>query len=95
MHTYYALMAAALLSLIGISMNQAHFLSTLLSLETMTLILFLLMALPPLCWTNMVLTPMLMMSMCACEAGAGLTLMTVTTRKHANDQLANLNLLKC
>nr|YP_626415.1 NADH dehydrogenase subunit 4L [Xenagama taylori]AAY57826.1 NADH dehydrogenase subunit 4L [Xenagama taylori] len=95
MHLHFTLTTTIFMSLIGISTNQLHLMSTLLSIEAMTLILFLLMTLPPLSCTNMTMIPVILMALGACEASAGLTLMTITKQKNATDHMTNLNLLKC
>nr|YP_008758298.1 NADH dehydrogenase subunit 4L [Phrynocephalus przewalskii]AGX85226.1 NADH dehydrogenase subunit 4L [Phrynocephalus przewalskii]ATV96518.1 NADH dehydrogenase subunit 4L [Phrynocephalus frontalis] len=95
MYVYFTTTSAFLLSLLGISMNRAHLMSMLLCMESMTLILFLSMATSSINNTNTTSTPIIMIALGACEASAGLTLMTITTQKNTNDHVKNLNLLKC
>nr|YP_009108196.1 NADH dehydrogenase subunit 4L [Phrynocephalus helioscopus]AIU56758.1 NADH dehydrogenase subunit 4L [Phrynocephalus helioscopus] len=95
MQTYFTTISAFLLSLIGISTNRAHLMSMLLCMESMTLILFLSMAASSINNTNTTSITIIMIAMGACEASAGLTLMTITTQKNTNDYVKNLNLLKC
>nr|QIC50525.1 NADH dehydrogenase subunit 4L [Phrynocephalus axillaris] len=92
---YFTTTSAFLLSLIGISTNRTHLMSMLLCMETMTLILFLSMATSSINNTNTMSITIIMIAMGACEASAGLTLMTITTQKNTNDYVKNLNLLMC
>nr|QTE20697.1 NADH dehydrogenase subunit 4L [Odorrana macrotympana] len=83
-------------ALAGLSFHRMHLLSALLCLEGMMLVIFLGLGL----WPNQLLlspfmAPLIMLTMSACEAGLGLSLMIATARSHGNDNLKTLNLLQC
>nr|YP_010937932.1 NADH dehydrogenase subunit 4L [Odorrana nasuta]WKY31459.1 NADH dehydrogenase subunit 4L [Odorrana nasuta] len=82
--------------LAGLSFHRMHLLSALLCLEGMMLVIFIGLTL----WPNELtstpfVAPLVMLTMSACEAGLGLSLMVATARSHGNDNLKNLNLLQC
>nr|YP_010365439.1 NADH dehydrogenase subunit 4L [Paramesotriton fuzhongensis]YP_010598559.1 NADH dehydrogenase subunit 4L [Paramesotriton labiatus]UOU84679.1 NADH dehydrogenase subunit 4L [Paramesotriton fuzhongensis]WAK99282.1 NADH dehydrogenase subunit 4L [Paramesotriton labiatus] len=95
--TLFVAMSAFALSATGLMLHRTHFLSALLCLEGMMLTMFIAMAV----WTTQMntwhhfLTPMLLLTMSACEASTGLALMVATTRTHGTDHLKNLSLLQC
>nr|AGN71480.1 NADH dehydrogenase subunit 4L [Pristimantis thymelensis] len=99
MMTYqsWLLSATFFLSLLGLSFHRAHLLSALLCLEGMMLSIFIGLAL----WTTKMsssftaMLPVVMLTMSACEAGLGLSLMIATARTHGSDNLNTLNLLQC
>nr|YP_009138363.1 NADH dehydrogenase subunit 4L [Leiopelma hochstetteri]AII41077.1 NADH dehydrogenase subunit 4L [Leiopelma hochstetteri] len=86
-----------ILGLIGLALHRTHLLSALLCLEGMMLSLFIGLSL----WTTQLssltsnLTPMLILTLSACEASTGLALMVAASRTHGTDNLHNLNLLQC
>nr|QOJ44919.1 NADH dehydrogenase subunit 4L [Allobates sp. Huanuco] len=96
-HEPWLLSTAFFLSLLGLSFHRAHLLSALLCLEGMMLSLFLGTAL----WTlkfSMIpsaMFPLIILTLSACEAGLGLSLMIATARSHGSDNLNLLNLLQC
>nr|AIP86837.1 NADH dehydrogenase subunit 4L [Hylarana nigrovittata] len=82
--------------LAGLAFHRMHLLSALLCLEGMMLTIFVGLSL----WPNQLsstslMTPLIMLTMSACEAGLGLSLMVATARSHGNDNLKTLNLLQC
>nr|YP_009228360.1 NADH dehydrogenase subunit 4L [Pelophylax cf. bedriagae MPFC1082]AKQ19789.1 NADH dehydrogenase subunit 4L [Pelophylax cf. bedriagae MPFC1082] len=82
--------------LMGLSFHRMHLLSALLCLEGMMLTIFIGLSL----WPNQLsitplMAPLVMLTMSACEAGLGLSLMVATARSHGNDNLKTLNLLQC
>nr|AKN10620.1 NADH dehydrogenase subunit 4L [Odorrana schmackeri]ARO35566.1 NADH dehydrogenase subunit 4L [Odorrana schmackeri] len=82
--------------LAGLSFHRMHLLSALLCLEGMMLVIFVGLSL----WPNQLASspfsaPLIMLTMSACEAGLGLSLMVATARSHGNDSLKTLNLLQC
>nr|AGN71323.1 NADH dehydrogenase subunit 4L [Leptophryne borbonica] len=85
------------LSLLGLSFNRTHLLSALLCLEGMMLSIFIGLSL----WAikyfliTPLLYPVVMLTMSACEASLGLSLMIATARSHGSDNLNTLNLLQC
>nr|QMQ99290.1 NADH dehydrogenase subunit 4L [Aplastodiscus arildae] len=85
------------LGLLGLSLHRTHLLSALLCLESMMLSIFLGLALLTLKLSLMTPTayPVIMLTMSACEAGLGLSLMIATARTHGSDNLNTLNLLQC
>nr|YP_010481006.1 NADH dehydrogenase subunit 4L [Rhinella marina]UBQ34082.1 NADH dehydrogenase subunit 4L [Rhinella marina]UVN16282.1 NADH dehydrogenase subunit 4L [Rhinella marina] len=86
-----------MLSLIGLSFHRAHLLSALLCLEGMMLSIFIGLSLWALKFTLIapLMYPIVMLTMSACEAGLGLSLMIATARSHGSDNLNTLNLLQC
>nr|QOJ45146.1 NADH dehydrogenase subunit 4L [Allobates talamancae] len=96
-HESWLLSTTFLLSLLGLSFHRAHLLSALLCLEGMMLSLFIGLTLwsmkSSLISSNMF--PVIILTMSACEAGLGLSLMIATARSHGSDNLNSLNLLQC
>nr|QBA55911.1 NADH dehydrogenase subunit 4 [Pithecopus megacephalus] len=96
-HESWLLSTTFLLGLLGLSFNRTHLLSALLCLESMMLAIFIGLSL----WAlkSLLVSPMLyslvMLTMSACEAGLGLSLMIATARTHGSDNLNTLNLLQC
>nr|YP_423931.1 NADH dehydrogenase subunit 4L [Gekko gecko]AAQ93002.1 NADH dehydrogenase subunit 4L [Gekko gecko] len=86
-----------MLSLLGLALNRKHLVSALLCIESMMLTLFMMLTInfQTLLLTNNSMQPIILLTFAACEAGAGLALLTASTRTHAATQLKNLNLLKC
>uniref|UniRef100_UPI00165FECB3 NADH dehydrogenase subunit 4L n=1 Tax=Stylocidaris reini TaxID=1986297 RepID=UPI00165FECB3 len=84
------------LGLIGILLNRLHFLSILLCLELLLISLFIGIAL----WNINLLLPqnttfnLLLLTLSACEASLGLSLMVAFSRTHSSDLVASLNLLQ-
>nr|AMP87993.1 NADH dehydrogenase subunit 4L [Microhyla butleri] len=84
------------IALLGLAFHRTHLLSALLCLEAMMLTIFIGLAI----WPNhlspsMTLAPLIMLTLSACEAAMGLSLMIATARAHGNDNLKTLNLLRC
>uniref|UniRef100_UPI0022DCDC8C NADH dehydrogenase subunit 4L n=1 Tax=Tripneustes kermadecensis TaxID=2004905 RepID=UPI0022DCDC8C len=84
------------LGLMGILLNRLHFLSVLLCLELLLISLFIGIAI----WNNNVGTHqnttfnLLLLTLSACEASIGLSLMVALSRTHSSDLVTNLNLLR-
>nr|ALP29937.1 NADH dehydrogenase subunit 4L [Strauchbufo raddei] len=93
----WLLFSTFMLSLIGLSFHRAHLLSALLCLEGMMLSIFIGLGLWALKFTLIapLMYPVIMLTMSACEAGLGLSLMIATARSHGSDNLSTLNLLQC
>nr|AVY52440.1 NADH dehydrogenase subunit 4L [Oreolalax jingdongensis] len=95
--THLSFCSAFILGLIGLTFHRTHLLSALLCLEGTMLSLYLASSL----WSTSLsipmssISPMLILTFSACEAGTGLALMVATTRTYGNDKLHNLNLLQC
>nr|YP_010485769.1 NADH dehydrogenase subunit 4L [Dexistes rikuzenius]UVW81915.1 NADH dehydrogenase subunit 4L [Dexistes rikuzenius] len=95
--THFAFSSAFFLGLTGLAFHRSHLLSALLCLEGMMLSLFIGLSL----WTlqldstNFSASPLLLLAFSACEASAGLALLTATARTHGTDRLQSLNLLQC
>nr|YP_003934384.1 NADH dehydrogenase subunit 4L [Phrynoderma hexadactylum]BAJ21263.1 NADH dehydrogenase subunit 4L [Phrynoderma hexadactylum] len=82
--------------LMGYSFHRMHLLSTLLCLEGMMVVIFLALSLWPAQFNpSLLMSPLIMLTLSACEAGLGLSLMIATARSHGNDNLKTLNLLQC
>nr|AGN71238.1 NADH dehydrogenase subunit 4L [Hyalinobatrachium fleischmanni] len=96
-HESWILSATFFLSILGLSFHRTHLLSALLCLEGMMLSIFLGLGLwaMKLSTTSSMMFPVLMLTMSACEAGLGLSLMIATARTHGTDDLNTLNLLQC
>ncbi|YP_009251198.1 NADH dehydrogenase subunit 4L (mitochondrion) [Anomaloglossus baeobatrachus] len=96
-HEPWLLSTTFFLGLLGLSFHRTHLLSALLCLEGMMLSLYLGLAL----WTAKMtmmssgMFPVIMLTLSACEAGLGLSLMIATARSHGSDNLNSLNLLQC
>nr|CAE48111.1 NADH4L protein [Duttaphrynus melanostictus] len=93
----WLLSSTFMLSLFGLSFHRAHLLSALLCLEGMMLSIFIGLSLWALKFTLItpLMYPVIMLTMSACEAGLGLSLMIATARSHGSDNLNTLNLLQC
>nr|YP_009024577.1 NADH dehydrogenase subunit 4L [Amolops ricketti]YP_009107524.1 NADH dehydrogenase subunit 4L [Amolops wuyiensis]AHL84097.1 NADH dehydrogenase subunit 4L [Amolops ricketti]AIP86809.1 NADH dehydrogenase subunit 4L [Amolops wuyiensis]AIP92355.1 NADH dehydrogenase subunit 4L [Amolops wuyiensis]AIU44439.1 NADH dehydrogenase subunit 4L [Amolops wuyiensis] len=90
------LLSMFMIVLMGLSFHRMHLLSALLCLEGMMLTIFMGLSLwPNQLITSSLLAPLIMLTMSACEAGLGLSLMVATARSHGNDNLNTLNLLQC
>nr|CCD57281.1 NADH dehydrogenase subunit 4L [Deirochelys reticularia] len=94
---HFSYFSAFIISMMGFSLHQIHLILTLLCLESMMLSLYIALSLWPiqLQISSFMLTPMLMLSFSACEAGMGLSLLVASSRTHGSDHLQNLNLLQC
>nr|WID86974.1 NADH dehydrogenase subunit 4L [Anomaloglossus rufulus] len=96
-HESWLLSTTFFLGLLGLSFHRTHLLSALLCLEGMMLSLYIGLSL----WTTKMtlissgMFPVIMLTMSACEAGLGLSLMIATARSHGSDNLNSLNLLQC
>nr|YP_009532272.1 NADH dehydrogenase subunit 4L [Mantella baroni]AYA43935.1 NADH dehydrogenase subunit 4L [Mantella baroni] len=82
--------------LLGLCFHRTHLLSTLLCLEGLMLTIYIGLSL----WPNQLsavslASPLIMLTLSACGAGLGLSLMIATARSHGNDNLKTLNLLQC
>nr|YP_009000550.1 NADH dehydrogenase subunit 4L [Hemisus marmoratus]BAO42905.1 NADH dehydrogenase subunit 4L [Hemisus marmoratus] len=83
------------LVMIGLSFHRLHLLSALLCLEGMMLVIFIGLSM----WPNNLtifplMAPLTMLTMSACEASLGLSLMIALARSHGSDNLKTLNLLQ-
>nr|YP_009711371.1 NADH dehydrogenase subunit 4L [Plestiodon tunganus]QGA46913.1 NADH dehydrogenase subunit 4L [Plestiodon tunganus] len=94
---YFTFNAAFMLGILGLSLHRTHLVSALLCIEAMMLALF--SALTVMSSTLQLpattMTPILLLTFSACEAGTGLALLVATSRTHGTDHLQNLNLLQC
>nr|QOJ44996.1 NADH dehydrogenase subunit 4L [Allobates insperatus] len=96
-HEPWLLSTTFFLSILGLSFHRTHLLSALLCLEGVMLSLFIgstLWALKS-TMTQSAMFPLIILTMSACEAGLGLSLMIATARSHGSDNLNLLNLLQC
>nr|YP_009473020.1 NADH dehydrogenase subunit 4L [Hyloxalus subpunctatus]ASV64506.1 NADH dehydrogenase subunit 4L [Hyloxalus subpunctatus] len=96
-HEPWLLTTTFFLSLLGLSFHRSHLLSALLCLEGMMLSLFIGLSLWMVKLTPLFsgMHPVIMLTLSACEAGLGLSLMIATARSHGSDNLNSLNLLQC
>nr|UBD07184.1 NADH dehydrogenase subunit 4L [Adelastes hylonomos] len=84
------------LAISGLAFHRSHLLSALLCLEAMMLSIFISFTV----WPNnldqsMLMAPLIILTLSACGAALGLSLMIATARTHGTDKLKTLNLLKC
>nr|YP_009424003.1 NADH dehydrogenase subunit 4L [Rana omeimontis]YP_010248042.1 NADH dehydrogenase subunit 4L [Rana dabieshanensis]YP_010295448.1 NADH dehydrogenase subunit 4L [Rana hanluica]YP_010593076.1 NADH dehydrogenase subunit 4L [Rana zhenhaiensis]ANW37071.1 NADH dehydrogenase subunit 4L [Rana omeimontis]QRK25824.1 NADH dehydrogenase subunit 4L [Rana omeimontis]QTK13761.1 NADH dehydrogenase subunit 4L [Rana dabieshanensis]UMO93234.1 NADH dehydrogenase subunit 4L [Rana hanluica]WAB70211.1 NADH dehyd len=94
MTIFLAMMFSIVLA--GLSFHRMHLLSALLCLEGMMLTIFMGLSLWPNHLTlNPLMSPLIMLTLSACEAALGLSLMIATARSHGTDNLKTLNLLQC
>nr|YP_448837.1 NADH dehydrogenase subunit 4L [Indotestudo elongata]AAY62454.1 NADH dehydrogenase subunit 4L [Indotestudo elongata]ABF83444.1 NADH dehydrogenase subunit 4L [Indotestudo elongata] len=95
--THFNCYSAFIINIMGLSLHRTHLILTLLCLEGMMLSLFISLSVWPiqLQISSLMLTPMLMLSFSACEAGMGLSLLVASSRTHGSNYLQNLNLLQC
>nr|APG38421.1 NADH dehydrogenase subunit 4L [Kaloula sp. NE Mindanao] len=92
----FILITTFFIALTGLAFHRAHLLSALLCLETMMLTIFIGMAMWPNNLTpSMLMAPLIMLTLSACEAAMGLSLMIATARSHGTDKLKTLHLLQC
>nr|AKH60245.1 NADH dehydrogenase subunit 4L [Sphenodon punctatus]AKH60257.1 NADH dehydrogenase subunit 4L [Sphenodon punctatus]AKH60269.1 NADH dehydrogenase subunit 4L [Sphenodon punctatus]AKH60281.1 NADH dehydrogenase subunit 4L [Sphenodon punctatus]AKH60305.1 NADH dehydrogenase subunit 4L [Sphenodon punctatus] len=88
---------AFMTSMMGLSLQRSHLISALLCLEGMMLTLFLMLT----TWateqqsTLLFSALMMLLTLSACGAGTGLSLLVTTTRTHGSSNMNNLNLLQC
>nr|ASV48064.1 NADH dehydrogenase subunit 4L [Dendrobates leucomelas] len=96
-HEPWLLFTTIFLILLGLSFHRSHLLSALLCLEGMMLSLMIGIDLWTTKLTSLISTmfPITMLSLSACGAGLGLSLMIATARSHGSDNLNSLNLLQC
>nr|APG38410.1 NADH dehydrogenase subunit 4L [Kaloula mediolineata] len=92
----FILITTFFIALMGLAFHRTHLLSALLCLEAMMLTIFIGMAMWPNNLTpSMLMAPLIMLTLSACEAAMGLSLMIATARSHGNDNLKALHLLRC
>nr|YP_010963415.1 NADH dehydrogenase subunit 4L [Echinocrepis rostrata]WNL54527.1 NADH dehydrogenase subunit 4L [Echinocrepis rostrata] len=84
------------LGIIGVLLNRLHFLSILLCLELLLISLFIGIAILNIKTGTLQNTifNLLLLTISACEASLGLSLMVALSRTHSSDLVANLNLLQ-
>ncbi|YP_009128615.1 NADH dehydrogenase subunit 4L (mitochondrion) [Falco rusticolus] len=89
--------SAFTLSSLGLTLHRTHLISALLCLESMMLSMYIALSVLPTenQAASLTLTPILMLTFSACEAGTGLAMLVASTRTHGSDHLHNLNLLQC
>nr|AGZ18937.1 NADH dehydrogenase subunit 4L [Dermophis mexicanus] len=91
----FTICSAFMISLTGLVLHRTHLLSALICLEGLMLSLFSGLAL----WcmhtgsTMLSISPMIMLTLSACEASTGLAILVATTRTHGSDVMQTLNLL--
>nr|BBD20494.1 NADH dehydrogenase subunit 4L [Cyrtodactylus auribalteatus] len=83
--------------LLGLALHRKHLVSALLCLEALLLTLFVSIALTSQTTANpnTTMQPIILLTLAACEAGTGLSLLVATARTHASNHMKNLNLLTC
>nr|YP_007374581.1 NADH dehydrogenase subunit 4L [Caecilia volcani]ACS37035.1 NADH dehydrogenase subunit 4L [Caecilia volcani] len=93
----FIIYATFTMSLMGLAFHRAHLLSALICLEGMMLSLFVGLALWLTLMESTVTTiyPMVLLTLSACEAGTGLSILVATARTHGSDLMQNMNILQC
>nr|YP_010997038.1 NADH dehydrogenase subunit 4L [Aburria aburri]QXU59834.1 NADH dehydrogenase subunit 4L [Aburria aburri] len=95
--SHFSFYSAFTFSSLGLAFHRTHLISALLCLESMMLSMYI----PLSTWSienqmsSFTLTPVLMLTFSACEAGTGLAMLVASTRTHGSDHLHNLSLLQC
>lgn len=95
--TYFNIMLAFIISLLGLLIYRSHLMSSLLCLEGLILSLFVLITITILA-SHLTLTnilPIILLVFAACEAALGLSLLVAVSNTYGVDHVQNLNLLKC
>nr|YP_001382241.1 NADH dehydrogenase subunit 4L [Calotes versicolor]BAF69012.1 NADH dehydrogenase subunit 4L [Calotes versicolor] len=95
MKSHLTLLTTFFVGLSGTSINQTHLMLVLLCIESMTLSLFMGISLLTLNTPHTTPTSIIVLTINACEASIGLTLLVTSSSKNTNDLTNNLNLLKC
>nr|QEI26351.1 NADH dehydrogenase subunit 4L [Pipistrellus pygmaeus] len=95
--TYFNVMLAFTMSLLGLLMYRSHMMSSLLCLEGLMLSLFVLITLNILISHSTLINmlPIILLVFAACEAALGLSLLVAVSNTYGVDHVQNLNLLKC
>nr|YP_009000563.1 NADH dehydrogenase subunit 4L [Hyperolius marmoratus]BAO42918.1 NADH dehydrogenase subunit 4L [Hyperolius marmoratus] len=92
----YSLIISFITLLLGMTFHRKHLLLVLLCLEGMMLTIFLMLSLSSInLMETSTIYPLILLTMSACEAALGLSLMIATARSHGSDNLKTLNLLQC
>nr|APG38539.1 NADH dehydrogenase subunit 4L [Kaloula sp. East Luzon] len=92
----FALITAFFIALMGLAFHRTHLLSALLCLEAMMVSIFIGTAMLPNDLTPAsLMAPLIVLTLSACGAATGLSLMIATARAHGNDNLKALHLLQC
>nr|ARM56348.1 NADH dehydrogenase subunit 4L [Draco maculatus] len=89
------MLTAFIAGLFGVSINQTHFMSALLCIESMILTMFISSSTLAMTSQHSASTPIILLTIGACEAGAGLALLTALSHKNTNDLMKTLTLLQC
>nr|YP_010507438.1 NADH dehydrogenase subunit 4L [Dracogyra subfuscus]UXG19109.1 NADH dehydrogenase subunit 4L [Dracogyra subfuscus] len=82
-------------SMVTLSLQRKHLLSCLLSLEAMTLTLFIFLLSESSGQSFESFTALILITLAACEASLGLAILVSLIRTHGNDYVYNYNLQKC
>nr|BCO16641.1 NADH dehydrogenase subunit 4L [Varanus exanthematicus] len=85
------------INILGLSFHRTHLISALLCIESMLLTLFTIISLSSnnLNTPTQLILPMILLTLSACEAAAGLSILVATIRTHSNDHLNTMNILQC
>nr|BCO16459.1 NADH dehydrogenase subunit 4L [Paroedura masobe] len=95
--THFATTTLFALGVTGLTLHRKHLVSALLCIEGLMLATFIALTVShqELHSTAAAMHPIILLTLAACEAGAGLSLLVATTRAYASDNIKNLSLLKC
>nr|YP_001974665.1 NADH dehydrogenase subunit 4L [Amerotyphlops reticulatus]ACD85894.1 NADH dehydrogenase subunit 4L [Amerotyphlops reticulatus] len=89
------LLTTFLLGALSLSTQQKHFMYALLCIEAMMLSMFTIMTLSTnnMTYTTNMPTPIMLLTLAACEASVGLSILIATIRTHGMRFMSNLNML--
>nr|YP_009110240.1 NADH dehydrogenase subunit 4L [Aphelasterias japonica]AIW65062.1 NADH dehydrogenase subunit 4L [Aphelasterias japonica] len=84
------------IGVLGILLNRLHLLSILLCLELLLISLFMGFVIISLALSNNILLSnnLILLTLSACEASAGLSLMVALSRTHNSDLVSSINILQ-
>nr|YP_009755019.1 NADH dehydrogenase subunit 4L [Lepidozona coreanica]QIP53385.1 NADH dehydrogenase subunit 4l [Lepidozona coreanica] len=85
----------SLASIMSFCLQRKHLLNSLLSLEMVLLSVFLIMVSMANEWSNEGLMVFILLTLAACEASLGLSLLVILIRSHGNDYVMSLSTHKC
>lgn len=93
----YLIISACLLATLGLVINRSHLLSALLCLELLLISSFagITLLVNSVATFTFISTPLILLTLSACEASAGLALLVSISRTHGSDLIHTFNLLQC
>nr|YP_009517781.1 NADH dehydrogenase subunit 4L [Pseudocalotes microlepis]AQU64362.1 NADH dehydrogenase subunit 4L [Pseudocalotes microlepis]QGN67005.1 NADH dehydrogenase subunit 4L [Pseudocalotes microlepis] len=95
MKTHLILLTSFVLGLAGTAINQARLMLILLCIESMILTMFLSTTTLTLNDPHTATTPIIILTIGACEAGVGLTILKISSNNNSSDLTKTMTLLQC